>query len=84
MYIGLPKCEYYRTARFELVSVYKYVAKLVMTPSMWDRLFTFIRYPDGLAVRGTKVIKEAVSKKVSCGKVYRFYFKPTFFYLHKK
>ena len=62
LYIGLPRCELYRTARFELVNVYAYVYKILFTPSMWDRLWIFLRYPNGIANKGTKVLKEAVSR----------------------
>lgn len=61
LYIGLPRCELYRTARFELVNVYAYVYKILFTPSMWDRLWIFLRYPNGIANKGTKVLKEAIT-----------------------
>lgn len=61
LYIGLPKCLVYRSARFELVSAAKYVLKLIATPSMWSRLWIFLRYPNGIAMKGTNVLKDAIT-----------------------
>ncbi|XP_071157127.1 beta-lactamase domain-containing protein 2-like [Mytilus edulis] len=61
LYIGLPKCEVYRTARFELVTVTKYVAKLIFTPSLWKRLWIFLRYPDSIATKGTRVMTDPIT-----------------------